>query len=322
MVRKPDVATPPSKPSPVRRGLTKASPEYGLGSHSIESGAYELANPAELQQTLLTIFRAPSYRPPVLPNVAIELTELTRKTSVSYDEVVLVLQKDPMIVAGVLKVAQSPLYGGRPVQSLKEAIARLGINTLRDIVWQVVAGLRLFRAKGYTAMMERLQAHSMFTAYMARVIASRAGIAAEHAFLCGLLHDVGISGTLVALAESEKKLPELGALLAAVDGMHDQAGGMMAKLWGLSPEIAKVIEQHHQLDRDASAAPVLVAVLYVAEHYADTCGFAVCEPASETVFDRHLPGRFEQALGRLRLANKQDVLGSEAEGLAERLRGG
>ncbi|HKP59298.1 MAG TPA: HDOD domain-containing protein [Polyangiales bacterium] len=291
MGRKPNVAKPPTNPGP-----------------------------SELQATLLTIFRGPSYRPPVLPSVAIELTELTRKTSVSYDEVVSVLQKDPMIVAGVLKVAQSPVYGGRPVQSLKEAIARLGINTLRDIVWQVVAGLRLFRVKGYTAIMERLQGHSMFMAYMARAIASRAGIAAEHAFLCGLLHDVGISGTLIALAEVERKLPELGTLLEAVDGMHDQAGGQMAKLWGLSPEIAKVIERHHQRGGDVSDGPALVAVLCAAEHYADICSFSVFD--SGTSYDQHPPGRFDQAMLRLRLAHKQDDLRDEAEALAARLRAG
>ena len=138
--------------------MTRHSPEYGRGAHEIETHAYELASPRELQQMLLTIFRSPKYRAPVLPSVAIELSDMTRKSTISYDDVVQVVQQDPLIVAGVLKVAQSPIYGGRsPVQSLKEAIQRLGINTLRDIVWQVVAGMRLFRVKGYTGVMERLR---------------------------------------------------------------------------------------------------------------------------------------------------------------------
>src|SRR5262245_60872131 len=152
----------------------------------------ELENPEILQGLLLELFQSPTYKPPVLPAVALELTQLSRNPGASYDEVVAVLQKDPLIVAGVLKVAQSPLYGGRlPLQSLKDAVQRLGINTLRDIVWQVVAGMRLFHVKSYTALMERLQAHSMFMAHAARLVAMRAGIAAEHAFLCGLLHEIG-----------------------------------------------------------------------------------------------------------------------------------
>jgi putative nucleotidyltransferase with HDIG domain len=312
----------PGKPISTRQGVTKQSPEYGRGTHNIEAHDYELAKPQDLQHTLLTIFRSPHYRPPVLPSVAIELSDLTRKTTASYDEVVGVLQKDPLIVAGVLKVAQSPIYGGRmPVQSLKEALQRLGTNMLRDIVWQVVAGMRLFRVKGYTEIMERLQAHSVFTGCMARLIASRAGIAAEHAFLCGLLHDVGVSGTLIALVEGEKKLPELDALLSAIDGMHAQAGGMIAKLWGLSPAIVSVIEHHHPSTAEHARAPALTAVLCVAERLADECGYSVLEDTAIGQFDRHTPEGFDQSVSRLKLAPRLAELREQALELAGNMNG-
>jgi putative nucleotidyltransferase with HDIG domain len=309
------VAPAPTKPG---RNVRKTDPGYGLGTHDIDANPFELANPEELQQTLLTIFRSPTYRPPVLPNVAIELTELTRKTTASYDEVASALQKDPLIVAGVLKVAQSPLYGGRlPVQSLKEAIQRLGINTLRDIVWQVVAGMRLFRVKGYTAFMERLQAHSVFTANLARLVASRAGVAAEHAFLCGLLHDVGISGTLIALSESATKAPAIDLLLGAIDGIHEQAGGQMAKLWGLSPEIVAVIERHHDAG-DPSKLSALIAILGVTERLASEHGFGIAALGGVQLLDRQPEGRYEQSLARLRLTGKEAELRKTAGELAER----
>jgi putative nucleotidyltransferase with HDIG domain len=316
--RKPSVASTPGKPISTRQGVTKQSPEYGRGAHDIEAHDYELAKPQELQHTLLTIFRSAHYRPPVLPSVAIELGDLTRKTTASYDEVVGVLQKDPLIVAGVLKVAQSPMYGGRlPVQSLKEAIQRLGTKMLRDIVWQVVAGMRLFRAKGYTEIMQRLQAHSVFTGCMARLIASRAGIAAEHAFLCGLLHDVGISGTLIALVEGdEKKLPELNTLLAAIDGMHAQAGAMIAKLWGLSPAIVSAIEHHHPSNVEHARVPALTAVLCVAERLAEECGYSVLEDTAIVQLDRHTQEGFDQSVSRLKLAPRLAELREQALELA------
>jgi len=288
----------------------------------LEFSGLEFATPEELQSRLLRIFQSPNYRPPVLPKVAIELTELMRKPSASYDDVVLVLQKDPLVAAGVMSVAQSPLYAGRsPLQSLKDAVQRLGINTLRDIVWQVVAGMRLFRVKGFTEIMERLQAHSMFMAYAARIVATRAGIAAEHAFLCGLLHDVGISGTLIALAETEKSDVPLMSLLDAIDGVHEQAGGLMAKLWRLSPEIVAVIEQHHRFDPSRAGVPVLTAVLCVAEHMATELNYGILADSSIThpLFDRHAPGRYIVALKRLKLDGKQAELYTRAEEVAERL---
>lgn len=307
------MALPPKKPESAPGGTPLVLGEIS----GLESSTSE-----ELQVRLLAIFQSPRYRPPVLPRVAVELSELTRKPSASYDDVVQVLQKDPLIVAGVMSIAQSPLYAGRsPLQSLKDAVQRLGINSLRDIVWQVVANMRLFRVKGFTDILQRLQAHSMFMAYAARIVAAQAGIAAEHAFLCGLLHDVGISGTLIALAETETDEVPIMSLLDAIDGMHEQAGAMMARLWKLSPEIISVIEQHHHFDPNRSGVPLLTAVLCVAEQLADDLNFGIMESQRITLphFDRHAPGRYLAALKQLKLEDKEAVLRTRAEEVVERL---
>jgi HD-like signal output (HDOD) protein len=315
------VVVPPHKPGPPLGSVAKTSPQHGRGVCALDAGELEHASSEELKARLLEIFLSPNYRPPVLPKVAIELTELTRKPSASYDDVVGVLQKDPLVVAGVMRLAQSPLYAGRsPLQSLKEAVQRLGINTLRDIVWQVVAQMRLFRVPAFTSILERLQAHSMFMAYASRIVATRAGIASEHAFLCGLLHDVGISGALHAIAETAKDVP-LMSLLESIDGMHEQAGGLMARHWRLSPDIATVIEQHHRFDPNRTGVPVLTAVLCVAEHMAAELNFGIMEASavSHRLFDGHGPGRYAVALKRLKLDGKQAELYSRGEEVAEQL---
>jgi HD-like signal output (HDOD) protein len=320
-----------SGPPPRNRPVTRlsADPPGSATTHSLEVDDYALGGTQQLQEKLLSIFRSANYKPPVLPNIALELTDLTRRSNVSYEDVIKVVEKDPLIVASVLKLAQSPLYGGRlPVQSLKDALNRLGINTLRDMVWQVVVGMRLFRVRGYTASMERLQLHSTFTAYAARIVAARSGIAAEHAFLCGLLHDVGWSGTLIAVAENEKNPPDIATLFAAIDKMHAEAASTMAKLWNLSPEIVAVIGHHHDLSAEQKPVSVLVPVLCVAEHLADEFGFGV-EPtvadappeAAASRVDSNLPGRYEHAVSLLRLENKLDGVRTLVEEAAERLRG-
>jgi putative nucleotidyltransferase with HDIG domain len=317
-----------SEPPPPSRSHTKQTPGYGAGVHELQVGDLELVDGAELQQKLLAIFRSPKYKPPVLPNVALELTDLSRKSSVSYDDVVRVVEKDPLIVASVLKLAQSPMYGGRmPVQSLKDALNRLGINMLRDMVWQVVMGMRLFRVRGYTASMERMQNHATFTAYAARIIAQRAGIAAEHAFLCGLLHDIGWSGTLVAISENTKNPPEPQKLLSAIDKIHCEAGAAMGKLWGLSAEIVSVIKHHHDFSKDQRPVSVLVPVLCVAERLAEELGFdidnaAVSGSDAAERFDANLPGRFELALSILKLETKMDGIRELVAAAGERIRGG
>jgi hypothetical protein len=44
---------------------------------------YEFASSEELQQLLLEVFQARDYRPPVLPQVALEIAALTKKANAS-----------------------------------------------------------------------------------------------------------------------------------------------------------------------------------------------------------------------------------------------
>ena len=287
--------------------------------------SYEFATSDNLQELMRGIFEAPDYRPPVLPSVALELAELTKRPNASYDEVVAVLQNDPLIVAKVMKIGQSSLYGGR-LQSLRNAVQRLGINTLRDIVWQVAAGLRLFGAQGYAPLMQRLRTHSIFTAYAARIIAVRAGLAAEHAFLCGLLHDMGSAGTLIALADAgPHTAPPLSTLLVALDSVHEQAGATIARIWQLAPEITSAIEFHHRYHPDLPDAPVLSAVICVAESMAERQGFGVSATSvsgSRGVrFDAQGSTQLEHSLKRLRLHGKEEDLAKRGEELATQLKG-
>lgn len=279
--------------------------------------------PQALQQTLVEMFQSPNYRPPVLPRVAMQLTALTRQSSVSYDEVVNVLQKDPMIAASVLKVAQSPMYGGRrPVQSLKEALQRLGVTRLRDIVWQVVTGMRMLRGGALTSVMEQLQGHNLFVAHAARLVAERANIVTDEAFLCGLLHDVGISAVLSALIDSGEPLPPLGTLVEAMDSFHEQAGGLIASLWQLSPDLSLVIKMHHRYNPHAKGVPLLAGVICVAEQLAHEVGRVVIKnPGSEAerTFDQQAVATFEQALKRLELNGKYPQLLNEAKQLNTQL---
>lgn len=285
----------------------------------------ERVEPLALKEALLAIFRSARYKPPVLPAVALELIHLTRKSNASYEEVVHVLEKDPLLVANILKLAQSPLYGARRAQSLQAALSRVGMSSLRDMVWQVVLGLRIFRADAYASTLERIQSHSTFVAYAAKAVAAEAGIAAEHAFLCGLLHDVGWSGALVTASETMPSPPLPETLFAALDNMHAEAGQAMAHIWGLSEEIIEVIAQHHEGGRPGHQVPALVPVLCVAEQLAEECDFAIAQknasPPAAMHVDENLVGRYEHAVASLGLERKLERIRQRTGDIADQLRG-
>jgi HD-like signal output (HDOD) protein len=304
---------------PARGAVTETKPQ-GAGTAGLKRDPGEPVTAQGLQRVLVEIFNAPNYRPPMLPRVAMQLTSLTRRPSVAFEEVAAVLQKDPMLAGSVLKVAQSAVYGaGRPPQTLKQALQRLGIKGLRDVVWQVVTGMRLFRAGNLTTFMEHLQTHNQFVAHAARLIAVRADIVEEEAFLCGLLHDVGISATVSALVDTAAPLPQLPTLLAAIDASHEHAGGLVAGLWQLSPQIVAVIKQHHRFGPHVRDGAALAAVICVAERMASELGCAASKESTDQAFDQQPAAAFDAAIKRLDLGGKYNALLQEGKELSRKL---
>ena len=187
-----------------------------------------------------------------------------------------VLERDSMVLAQVLKVAQSPAYASRqPVQSVGEALNRLGLNGLRDIVWQVVVGMRLFRARSYQPVMKRLRQHSLFTAHMVRHLAREARVASDHAFLCGLLHDIGFTGTLIALAEGNDQPPKIELLWPALDRVHTEASATMSRLWGLSPDVCDTLRLHHHNPDQGHFTDAIVSLITLAEGIGNEIGWGI-----------------------------------------------
>lgn len=278
---------------------------YGRGEVAIDVPEPTLVEARTLKERLLTTFRSPNYRPPVLPAVATELLALSRRADVGFQDVTKTLERDPMLAAAVLRLAQSPAYATRIApSSLLDAVQRLGLLTVRDMVFQVVVGMRVFRAPGYDTLMEKLRRHSILTAHATRLICTRTALASEQAFLCGLLHDVGFSGVLLALTDLPiKERPPLSAMISALSDMHDEAGAMMARIWELAPDIQLVLQKHHDFDRTRMPHPLIAAVTYAealaADHGAGLSipldGLSGCEELAEAL-DRPRPERVDAAV--------------------------
>lgn len=81
--------------------------------------------------------------------------------------------------------------------------------------------MRVFKSEDYGETMELLRRHATVTAHFARILCKYTTLDSEFAFMEGLVHDVGIAGTLLALSDAKgrrKSPPELIAI-----GAHHQA---------------------------------------------------------------------------------------------------
>lgn len=234
---------------------------------------------SELTGRLMAHFASPAYTPPMLPAVALEVHSIAQKANVDVSKVIAVLEKDPLLAARVLKIAGSATYAPvNTIRSLQDAVVRVGMRNLADIAWEVAFTTRVFRAPRYSALMETIQRHSTACAYLARLVGRMGAVGTEYAFLCGLLHDVGMAAALIALSEpggnaAAASPPDV--LVAPVLKMvHEEASRTVARLWKLPDEVQQVVGDHHGA-RLGEAMPPLIATLIVSEQMAVELGAGV-----------------------------------------------
>lgn len=234
-----------------------------------------------LREELVQTFHDPEYRPPPLPSVAIMLSRITRSDDTSIGDVVRVLEQDQMLAGSVLRLVSSPLYASRsPVTSLHQAVVRLGLKSLRSVVFEAALRGGIFNLPDYHETVEQVRRHSTTSAYIARIACEACGVDKDDGFICGLLHDVGFSALLLSVSHVEKGAsPRLDALWTDIDGMHERASSLVARLWDLPAEICDTVGHHHDPARCASeqAARVAAAVC-VGEWLAERFGADVVGP--------------------------------------------
>ena len=213
-----------------------------------------MGNPSTstLRAQLIRTFEDPTYRPPPLPPVVLELHALTAKLDANVDDVVRVLERDQLMAGTVIRLVGSPIHAGRgPVRSLSDAVLRLGIRTIRDSVFAAAMKKGLFNSTGeYGEILARVGRHGTATAYLARVVCRYARVVEEQAFLGALLHDVGFAALLYTVLGNERtNRPPLLELWPEIDALIQDSRTLL----GLRDDA---------LDRiTAEAAPILLEVL-------------------------------------------------------------
>jgi len=213
------------------------------------------------------MFESPRYSPPVLPATGIMLLEMTRQPDVEFKRILALLEQDPMIAARVLAVAQSARYATRgQVRSLEEALVRLGLDAVVRIFLEVVMQMRIYRAPGLEKPMGRLHRHCTATAIMASRVAGLLGLDEGFAFLCGLLHDVGMAASMLLMAPTrpDKSAPNIAVAWPTIVQIHESAGEKLCELWKLDEQVRHVVAYHHGRDDQGHSEP-LAAVVALAE---------------------------------------------------------
>jgi len=166
---------------------------------------------------------------------------------------------DPSLTLKILRLANSPVYGGKvKVSSIGQAVVRLGMTQLKNTILLAATGDLFDQSDPYIGS---LWEHSIATSMASRWLATELGGAdPEDAFVAGMLHDIGkihiynqrreayidlldtSINTRTRFYVQERETP--GSM------SHEMIGLLLARKWGLSKEIVEVIRFHHEIEEN------------------------------------------------------------------------
>lgn len=212
---------------------------------------------------------------PPVPFLMLEVSKMLENPRVGASDLSKIISKDQAMVAKILTVANSPLYGlPRRVSTLEFAIVILGFDQIKNIIvaFSMMDAFRTFDERNWNK--RAYWFHSIMTAVAAKRIADDLGYRKSgEAFTVGLLHDLGITvihkyfnnkfHEIVALVESQK-MSYLAAEEKVMKLTHQEIGKFLIEKWNLPESIGDGILYHHT----PSLAPdnkELAAIVHLAD---------------------------------------------------------
>ena len=219
---------------------------------------------------------------PPAPEVLPRLVEVMKDPDADANDIVSVIQTDPAIVAGALKLSNSGMYSpASPVTDLNEAVALLGIKEIYRIVNLVTGGEMLDESLSSMDIQKGgLWKHSLAVALIMDLIASDSTAHEGLPYTLGLLHDLGKLALHHGCGERyidvfRKVETERVAINAAETETlgfdHAEAGAKMLEDWGFPEEVFMPI-RHQYHPREAGEFKELAGALQVANWAASVIG--------------------------------------------------
>ncbi len=207
---------------------------------------------------------------PTLPHVVQKLASTIGRPNISAEEIGQLIEKDQVLSAKVLRLANSPFYGfPSRIASVGHAVVVLGLNVVKGLTLCATA-FDMMKDAG----MDQLWRHSLGVAITAQILGTRVGLKnPEEVFVAGLLHDIGKIvlyvkwrdvGTRVTAAHRADDRSLLQIEQELLELTHADVGGWLANAWHLPTALREPIQHHHK-PALAQEATVQTAIVHVAD---------------------------------------------------------
>jgi HD-like signal output (HDOD) protein len=172
---------------------------------------------------------------PSMPDVSLRISIAVQNPDADFRQIATTVQADPVISARIVQVANSAMYvGANRVESVQNAITRIGLQAARVIVMTVVLK-NLFTPQS-PVVRKRMKAyymHSIRVGAICHALASRLpGFDPEQAFLAGLMHNIGVLPLLIQADRRADLNQDPAVLEQVIEELAGTVGALLLKQWG------------------------------------------------------------------------------------------
>ena len=229
---------------------------------------------------------------PAIPSIAQKILSLKTYTDEGERALLELIKNDPLILAKIVGLANSPLFGtGRKILTLSDAVALLGTNRIKMIALNFAMQSSMIRNQTGVLNIQRLWQHSLAVAMAMDAISSfmpnDSRPSDNEIYLVGLLHDIGY---LVLKYIDPKLSDKLHARIADAPGTslkeiemeilggvdHGELGSVLARHWNLPESIIITLKSHNTPEDKLDAGlDQLVTMIIVSEKLLPS--FAIAE---------------------------------------------
>ncbi|TGK17931.1 HDOD domain-containing protein [Leptospira fluminis] len=287
-------------------GLGLAMSLLMLKNEGIEGDCYKLKAEGEITSAYIKIpldfkHRNVSYQRtveiiaeidklPTFPENLNQIMSLINKPDSSIGQITESVSRDVSLSTNILKLANSASFAlGRKVETLEEAIKRIGLSELNNILLSL--GTKKILEERYKEF-EQIWERSSLSAYICKRLGERMGW--KKTFLtnlvcAALLHDIGLVIFLSLEPEIVAKLTELtgknlmasslGLEEAALGVTHTSLGAMICEKWNFSDTIRVAAEYHHRPLMAKKESRDVVFAVYLSDWIID-CNEGKADPAA------------------------------------------
>ena len=242
---------------------------------------YYLINREPMREIITKLDTLPS-----LPAIYLEIQQILKNPMCTVNQVADCITKDLSMSAKMMQMVNSSFFGiYENIESPSQAVHLLGLDTVKNLVMNIHIFSQFNQVNDSIFSIEKLWFHSIAVAGCAKKIVEHENgnkQQANHAFLAGLMHDIGqlilctnfpnLTKKIMAMAEKEN-LEIYQAENKILEVSHGEIGAYLLGLWGFDNDVVQAVAFHHRPHKYACDEFSILTAVHIADCYAISPSF-------------------------------------------------